>query len=127
MMFRAESKNTASCYNVRQIYFSSLWLSIVKSYDLVTHLGDLSYKGTTSSVIFVSSLDITSKINILLFDLLSQLYNQLHRLIRYQFKIHQFNSTPQASICYICMRYWTIPIFSVLFPIYRNYNPNTTP
>ena len=62
---------------------------------LVTHLGDLSYKVTTSSVIFVSSLDLTSKINILLLDILSHLYNQLHRLIEYHFKY--VHSTPQLQ------------------------------
>ena len=59
---------------------------------LVTHLGYLSYKLTTSSVILVSFLDLTSKINILLLDILSQLYNQLHSLIRYHFK--SIHSTP---------------------------------
>ena len=62
---------------------------------LVTHLGDLSYKVTTSSVIFVSSLGLTSKIDILPLDLLSQLYNQLHSLIRYQFK--SIHSTPHLK------------------------------
>ena len=42
---------------------------------LVTHLRALGYKGPTSSVILVSNLDITSKINILVLDLLSGLYN----------------------------------------------------
>ena len=53
---------------------------------LVTQLGDMSYKVTTSSVIYVSHLNLTSKINILLFDLLSHLYNQLHSLIGYHLK-----------------------------------------
>ena len=95
---------------------------------LVTHLGDLSYKVTTSSVIFVSYLGITSKITIILLDLPSLLYNQPHSLIRYHFK--SIHSTPQlksVSICSICMRYWQIPTFSVLFHIYPNYNPSTNP
>ena len=94
---------------------------------LVTHLGDLSYKVTTSFVIFVSSLDLTSKINIILFDLLSHIYNQLHILIRYHFKSIHSTSQLKHSFFSICMRYWPIPIFYVSFPVYPNYNPNTTP
>ena len=60
--------------------------------NLVTQLGNISYKLTTSSVILVSYLDLTSKINILLLGPLSQLSNQLLILNGYHFKY--IHSTP---------------------------------
>ena len=83
MMCPGESKKTLTCYNVRQMFFLLFEFQQLKIMILVTHLGYLSYKLTTSSVILVSSLDLTSRINIIILDLLSQIYNQLHSLIRY--------------------------------------------
>ena len=76
-------------------YFLLFGFQEIENINLVTHLGDLSYKVTTSSVILVSSLDIASRINIILLDLLSQLYNQLHSLIIYHFK--PIHSTPHLK------------------------------
>ena len=52
----------------------------------VDHFISQIFKGPTSLVILVIYVDLTSKINILLLDLLSQLSNQLHSLIGYQLK-----------------------------------------
>ena len=93
IMCPGESKNTVTCYNVRHICFLMFDFQQLNIMKLVTHLGYLSYKVTTSLVILMSSLDITSRINIHLLDLLSQLHNQLHSLIRYHFK--SIHSTPQ--------------------------------
>ena len=94
-MFLGERENNVTCYNLRQIIFLLFdfqWFEIMK---LVTHLGYLSYKVTTSSLILVRSLDITSRINIIILDLLSQLYNKLHSPIGYHFKF--VHSTPQRK------------------------------
>ena len=86
MMCPSEGNNTVACYNVIQKVFFLFDFKLLKIMKLVTQLGDMSYKVTNSSVISMSYLDITSKINILLFDLLSHLYNQLHILIGYHLK-----------------------------------------
>ena len=39
MMCPGESKNTVTCYNVRDI-FSSVWLSIIKKYEAGYPFGD---------------------------------------------------------------------------------------
>ena len=103
MMCPSKGNNTVACYNVIQKVFLNVIqkgfflfdFKLLKIMKLVTQLGDMSYKVTTSSVICVSYLNLTSKINILLFNILEHLYNQLHRLIGYHLKY--IHSTPHLQ------------------------------
>ena len=38
-MCPGESKNTITCYNVRHMFYSSVWLSIIKNYEAGYPLG----------------------------------------------------------------------------------------
>ena len=97
--------------------FLLFYFYFFKVMNLVTHLGTLIFQVTTSSVRSVISMDLTPKISIFILDLILQISIQLHILIRPQ-------STSPSSDFSICLRYFPIPILSVSFTIYPNYNSN---
>ena len=119
MMCPCEVNNTVTCFNGLNklvIFLFGFQLFIIMNKG--TLLGALSFQGISSSVVLVSSLDITSNISIFILNLTSHIYIQLYILIIFHFKAIYSTLQLHSPIWSICLIDLPMEIFSVSFPIF---------